>query len=80
VRSRELADAYRNSEVFRALRDTELLEGRCGRCEYRRICGGSRSRAFALTGNLFATDPWCVYEPQGAGGPRPQEGSPCPIG
>ena len=41
---------------------TALL-GRCGRCEYRAICGGSRSRAFALTGSYFATDPWCAYHP-----------------
>jgi radical SAM protein len=70
VRTRGLADAYRNDDVFRALRDADRLEGRCGRCEYRRICGGSRSRAFALTGRLFATDPWCVYEPQSADRPR----------
>jgi radical SAM protein with 4Fe4S-binding SPASM domain len=80
VRTRGLADAYRNDEVFRALRDVDRLEGRCGRCEYRRICGGSRSRAFALTGNLFATDPWCVYEPRSADQPRAQEGTPCPVG
>jgi radical SAM protein with 4Fe4S-binding SPASM domain len=63
VRSMELAEAYRHSSLFRDLRDPDLLTGRCGRCEYRRICGGSRSRAFALTGDPFATDPWCVYEP-----------------
>jgi radical SAM protein with 4Fe4S-binding SPASM domain len=67
VRQRTLADAYRNSELFRKLRNRDLLSGRCGRCEYRRICGGSRSRAFGLTGDLFASDPWCAYEP-----PRPQ--------
>lgn len=80
VRARELGDAYRNSEVFLSLRDLDRLEGRCGRCEYRQICGGSRSRAFALTGNLFATDPWCVYEPRSADEPRSQEGSSCPVG
>ena len=80
VRTRDLADAYRNADVFRALRDVDRLEGRCGRCEYRRICGGSRSRAFALTGSLFATDPWCVYEPRGADAPRAQEGAACPAG
>jgi len=63
VRSVGLADAYRHSALFKDLRDPDLLTGRCGRCEYRRICGGSRSRAFALTGDPFATDPWCVYEP-----------------
>jgi len=62
VRQRTLADAYRNSELFRKLRNPDLLSGPCGRCEYRQICGGSRSRAFGLTGDLFASDPWCAYE------------------
>jgi radical SAM protein with 4Fe4S-binding SPASM domain len=63
VRQQPLPDIYREADVFRALRDPDRLLGRCGRCEYRRICGGSRSRAFALTGNAFATDPWCDYQP-----------------
>lgn len=64
VRRTSLADLYRNSPLFRSLRDTSLLEGRCGRCEFRDICGGSRSRAFALTGDLFAEDPACAYVPR----------------
>jgi radical SAM protein len=63
VRSQSLADIYRNSELFRTLRDPDALRGRCGRCEYRGICGGSRSRAYALTGSYLATDPWCGYQP-----------------
>jgi radical SAM protein len=63
VRERTLADIYRNAPLMRALRDPDMLKGRCGRCEFRQICGGSRSRAFALTGNPFATDPWCGYQP-----------------
>jgi len=57
-------EIYRDSAVFRALRDPELLQGKCGRCEYRLICGGSRARAFALTGNAFAEEPDCDYEPR----------------
>jgi len=64
VRSHKLSDVYRGSELFRSLRDPDRLLGRCGRCEFRDICGGSRSRALALTGDYLATDPWCVYEPQ----------------
>jgi radical SAM protein len=80
VRSRSLCDAYRGSEVFRALRDPARLLGRCGRCEFGSICGGSRSRAFALTGSLFASDPWCTYEPRTrAMRPEPPGGSPCPA-
>jgi len=63
VRTQGLADIYRNSPLFRELRNPDLLLGRCGRCEYRRICGGSRSRAYALCGSYLATDPWCLYEP-----------------
>jgi len=63
VRERTLADVYRDAPLMRALRDPDLLKGRCGRCEFRQICGGSRSRAFALTGDAFATDPWCAYQP-----------------
>jgi len=63
VRTQRLVDIYRDSSLFRALRDPEALRGRCGRCEFRRICGGSRSRAYALTGSYLATDPWCSYQP-----------------
>ncbi len=63
VRSQRLPDLYRNSALFRILREPDKLRGRCGRCEYRRICGGSRSRAYALTGSYLATDPWCGYKP-----------------
>lgn len=63
VRTQRLADIYRDSQLFRTLRDPDALHGRCGRCEYRGICGGSRSRAYALTGSYLATDPWCGYQP-----------------
>lgn len=63
VRECSLCDVYRNSGVFRRLRAPEFFKGRCGRCEFRDICGGSRSRAYALTGDPFASDPWCAYEP-----------------
>ena len=64
IRDRKLSDLYRTSELFRALRDPDRLTGRCGRCEFRPICGGSRSRAYALTGSYLATDPWCSYQPR----------------
>lgn len=63
VRERTLAEVYRGSELFRSLRDPDLLKGRCRRCEFRLICGGSRSRAFGLTGDFLETDPWCAYQP-----------------
>jgi len=70
VRERHLADIYRNAPLMRALREPDLLKGRCGYCEFRQICGGSRSRAFALTGDPFATDPWCAYQPARPDAPR----------
>jgi radical SAM protein len=69
VRSRRLDDAYRNDPLFLELRTPSRLEGRCGRCSFAEICGGSRSRAYGLTGNAFATDPWCAYEPPMTEGP-----------
>jgi radical SAM protein len=72
VRESTLAHIYRDAPLLRALRDPDLLTGRCGRCEFRQICGGSRSRAFALTGDAFATDPWCAYQP---GRPQPAAAS-----
>ncbi|HVM97763.1 MAG TPA: SPASM domain-containing protein, partial [Candidatus Acidoferrales bacterium] len=63
LRTQGIAEIYRDSEIFRKLRDPSLLLGRCGRCEYAAFCGGSRSRAYALTGNCLATDPWCGYDP-----------------
>jgi radical SAM protein len=64
LRQLSLAEAYRSTDLFRRLRTPELLKGRCGRCEFRQICGGSRSRAFGMTGDPFESDPWCSYEPR----------------
>jgi radical SAM protein with 4Fe4S-binding SPASM domain len=58
-----LTDVYRNSDLFLTLRDTSQRGGKCGICEYQKVCGGSRSRAFALTGDFLAEDPRCVYQP-----------------
>jgi AdoMet-dependent heme synthase len=63
VRNDRVAEVYRTSPAFQALHDPSLFQGRCGRCEYRAICGGSRARAFATTGNPLAADPFCAYEP-----------------
>lgn len=63
VRDGCLVDVYRHDDVFMRLRDADALSGRCRRCEFRQICGGSRARAFVVTGDAFASDPLCVYEP-----------------
>ncbi|MFW6018134.1 MAG: radical SAM protein [Halapricum sp.] len=59
VRETDLVTLYRDSELFRRLRDSTEFSGRCGRCPYRELCGGSRSRAYAVTGDPFASDPLC---------------------
>lgn len=63
VRTDDLVDAYRGSDLFRTLRDPDRLEGKCGVCEFRTVCGGSRARAYAMTGNYMASDPSCAYIP-----------------
>jgi len=63
VKKQSLAELYRTTPLFQDLRNPEKLLGKCGRCEFKKICGGSRSRAFAMTKNPFASDPWCVYQP-----------------
>ncbi|MEU9028566.1 TIGR04053 family radical SAM/SPASM domain-containing protein [Streptomyces sp. NPDC048383] len=63
VKDRALASVYRESELFTSLRDPALLRGRCGACEYKAVCGGSRSRAYGATGDVLAADPYCAYEP-----------------
>lgn len=55
---------WRTSEVFLAMRDLDGYHGRCGYCEYRRVCGGCRARAFAMTGDYLDEEPFCVYEPK----------------
>ena len=63
VKKDDLSDIYQNSELFQRLRDPEALQGKCGRCDYRSLCGGSRARAFALAGDVMAADPYCSYQP-----------------
>ena len=63
VRERSLVDIYRHAPLFRDLRDPAKFGGRCGRCEFVSVCGGSRSRAYAVTGDPLAEEPFCVYEP-----------------
>ena len=63
VKSQSLAEIYKSSELFVSLRDSRNLKGKCGRCEFRDLCGGSRARAWSMTGDVFAADPLCAYEP-----------------
>jgi radical SAM protein len=65
VRLQSLPSIYRSSRLFQRLRDTSLVEGKCGACAFKYACGGSRARAYAMTGNELAADPGCSYVPSG---------------
>lgn len=63
VRTTPVSEIYRTAPALLAMRDMDQLEGRCGTCEFRWPCGGSRARAWATTGNLLGSDPLCVHQP-----------------
>ena len=75
VREESVVELYRESGLFRRLRDRDRLRGKCGACEFRHVCGGSRSRAFAHAGDPLASDPLCAYVPSGYEGPLPRSPS-----
>ncbi|MCL9815081.1 radical SAM protein [Natranaeroarchaeum aerophilus] len=74
VREHSVVDLYRTADLFERLRDSDALTGKCGACPYRAVCGGSRSRAFATTGDPLGSDPLCPYVPEGYDGPLPADG------
>jgi radical SAM protein len=65
VRDEGLTRTYREHPTFVQLRDQELLHGKCGACPFKRVCGGSRARAYALSGDAFGEDTVCAYVPPG---------------
>jgi radical SAM protein len=73
VREESVVDVYRDAPTFQALRDPDALGGKCGACEFRTVCGGSRSRAFAYTGDPLAADPLCAYRPPSYDGAMPSQ-------
>ncbi|WP_256989078.1 TIGR04053 family radical SAM/SPASM domain-containing protein [Bacillus sp. EB106-08-02-XG196] len=64
IRETPLAEIYREAKVFKDLRQPDNYKGKCGVCEYNKICGGSRSRTYAVTGDYMESEPFCVYIPQ----------------
>lgn len=66
IRRDSISEVYRTHPLFRMLRDGDALEGKCGECEFRHVCGGSRARAFAMTGDALGHDPACAYVPKGS--------------
>jgi radical SAM protein len=63
VRTDDIIEVYRHSQLFTDLRSPDKIKGRCGACEYRDVCGGQRGRAYGITGDYLESDPACVYIP-----------------
>jgi len=79
VPEESIVDVYRDADLFERLRDRSELRGKCGACKFKHVCGGSRSRAFATTGDPFEADPLCPYVPEGYEGPLPDSGTTHPA-
>ena len=72
VKDAGFRELYRTSPLLRSLRDPAQFHGKCGVCEFRDVCGGSRSHAYAVTGDVLASDPTCVHQPKAwTADPRP---------
>jgi heme b synthase len=63
VREKHFREIWEASEIFQNLRNTDGYQGKCGRCEFRKVCGGCRARAYELSGEYMAEEPYCIYEP-----------------
>jgi radical SAM protein with 4Fe4S-binding SPASM domain len=80
IREQSFSEIWRNSPLFKDLRDYSKIKGKCGICEYRTVCGGCRARAYEVTGDYLAEEPYCIYQPGGntssataaVGGPETQ--------
>lgn len=64
VRERHFRDIYRHSDLFDSLRDDSGLGGKCGACEFKKVCFGCRARALSIYGDYMAEEPYCIYEPE----------------
>ncbi len=65
LRRQTFTEIWQDSPIFRLLRNTDNLKGKCGRCEFRNVCMGCRARAYAATGDFLDEEPFCIYEPGG---------------
>jgi len=64
VTKNQFSNIWNDSEIFHSLRDYGQLKGKCGQCEFRKVCGGCRARAFEATGDYLAEEPLCTYQPK----------------
>jgi len=64
IRNEPFNEIWEGAEVFKKLRNSDLLTGKCGICEYKKVCGGCRARAFAQVGDFLDEEPYCIYQPR----------------
>jgi len=64
IKGQTFKEVWEDSQLFADLRDYDKLKGKCGVCEFKRVCGGCRARAYEVTGDYLAEEPYCVYEPK----------------
>lgn len=70
IRSQPFNQIWADSPLFNHLRDLANIKGKCGKCEYKRVCGGCRARAYEASGDYLEAEPYCIYEPVSpSGGP-----------
>jgi heme b synthase len=67
LKEKGFEDVWNNSFIFRNLRNLSVYKGKCGRCEFLKVCGGCRARAYEVTGDYLAEEPFCIYEPKKEG-------------
>jgi heme b synthase len=70
IRNQPFGDIWRDSQLFRQLRDLSAIKGKCGICEYKSICGGCRARAYETTGDYLEAEPYCIHQPRDVKGER----------
>lgn len=63
IRQQNLGDIWQHSQLFAEMRDPNLLTGKCGECQFKSLCSGCRARAYGMTGNYLAEEPFCAYKP-----------------
>jgi radical SAM protein with 4Fe4S-binding SPASM domain len=64
IRVQAFSDIWQDSPLFAEMRDPDLLEGKCGYCQFKKVCSGCRARSFGVTGNYLAEEPFCAYQPE----------------
>ncbi|MBY0373757.1 MAG: SPASM domain-containing protein, partial [Bryobacteraceae bacterium] len=64
LRQQSFHEVWQNSSLFATLRDVDQLQGKCGVCEFKRVCSGCRARAHGWSGEFLAEEPFCVHQPK----------------